>query len=200
MLDELAAEGPAVDRGLRQRSLPDTGRRPMSALMRETRMPDSAVHIPVTARACHCGLAPGAPNAAAADADPAYLVHMYDCEGWSTYRIAELTGIDRQRVTRALRRAGVRLRPRGAGRRRPVRRKDDPPDIEQLMTGLYQKARLSSRQIALLLGVPERTVRDRLRRYGVSIRTRGGRTREERRTVPAGVLGELYGRLGLTAD
>jgi hypothetical protein len=47
--------------------------------------------------------------------------------------------------------------------------------------------------------MPERTVRDRLHRYGLSIRTRGGRNREERRTVPADVLAELYGRLGMTA-
>jgi hypothetical protein len=122
-------------------------------------------------------------------------MHLYAWEGLSTYGIGELTGIDRQRVTRALRRAGVRLRPCGAGRPRPVRRSDDPPNIEQLVTDLYEKARLSSRQIGVLLGMPERTVRDRLRRYGLSIRTRGGWNREERRIV----LAELYGRLGMTA-
>jgi hypothetical protein len=52
---------------------------------------------------------------------PERLAHLYLCRGLSTYRIAELTGLDRQRVTRALRRAGVPLRPRGAGRLRPVR-------------------------------------------------------------------------------
>ena len=43
------------------------------------------------------------------------LAHLYLCEGLSTYRIAQLTHLDRQRVTRRLRRAGVPLRPRGAG-------------------------------------------------------------------------------------
>ena len=48
--------------------------------------------------------------------------------------------------------------------------------------------------------MPERTVRDRLRRYGIAVRTRGGWNREDRRTVPAEVLDDLYTRLGLTAD
>lgn len=171
----------------------------MSALMRDTRMPGFTADIPSHLYACGCGLVPGAAASAEIDIASAYLVHLYACEGLSTYQIADLTGIDRQRVTRALRRAGVRLRPRGAGRRRPIRRRDDPPDIEELVADLYEKARLSSRQIGVLLGMPERTVRDRLRRYGLRIRTRGGRSREERRTVPADVLGELYGRLGMSA-
>jgi hypothetical protein len=58
---------------------------------------------------------------------PERLAHLYLCRGLSTYGIGELTGLDRQRVTRMLRRAGVPLRPRGAGRFRPVRRTADPP-------------------------------------------------------------------------
>ena len=42
--------------------------------------------------------------------------HLYQCLGLSTYAIAERAGVDRQRVTRVLRKAGVPLRPRGAGR------------------------------------------------------------------------------------
>ena len=42
------------------------------------------------------------------------LAHLYLCLGLSTYAIAGLSGIDRQRVTRLLRRAGVPVRPRGA--------------------------------------------------------------------------------------
>jgi hypothetical protein len=102
------------------------------------------------------------------DITPVYLAHLYACEGLSTYRVAGLTGTDRQRVTRALRRAGVRLRPRGTGRRRPTRRQDDLPDIEQLVAELDETARLTSREIGVLLGMPERTVRDRLRRYGLA--------------------------------
>jgi hypothetical protein len=131
--------------------------------------------------------------------DPAWLAHLYLCRGLSTYAIGEATELDRQRVTRMLRKAGVPLRPRGAGRLRPLRR-DDPPGLRELLTGLYEAGRLGTPQIAAITGMPERTVRDRLRRYGVQIRTRGGRTREERQMVPAGILGDLYTRLGLSAD
>lgn len=132
-------------------------------------------------------------------ANLAWLAHLYRCRGLSTYAIGELTGLDRQRVTRMLRKAGVPLRPRGAGRLRPLRR-EDPPGLPQLLAGLYEAGRLGSPQIAAITGMPERTVRDRLRRYGIVVRTRGGWNREDRRMVPAEVLGELYTRLGLTAD
>jgi hypothetical protein len=118
----------------------------------------------------------------AADADeatatdewpPEWLAHLYLCRGLSTYSIGALTGLDRQRVTRALHRAGVALRPWGAGRLRPLRRAHDLPGLPQLMTELYQVARLNSQQITALTGLPERTVRERLRRYGIRTRTRG---------------------------
>jgi hypothetical protein len=127
--------------------------------------------------------------------DPAWLAHLYLCLGLSTYEIAKRTGVDRQRVTRALRAAGVPLRPRGVGRPRAERRPVDPT----LMRALYEDARLSSRQIAAIVGMPERTVRDRLRRYGITPRTRGRWNREDRTTVPAHVLEVLYTELGLTA-
>ena len=134
------------------------------------------------------------------DADPACLARLYESEGLSTYQIAALTGIDRQRITRVLHRLGVPLRPRGAGRRRPTRRPDDPPDVQQRITTLYEQQRLNSREISVLLGLPERTVRDRLRRYGVQARTRGAWTREQRRTIPAEILAYLYVELGLPAE
>jgi hypothetical protein len=131
--------------------------------------------------------------------EPGWLTHLYLCQGLSTYQIATRTGADRQRVGRALRKAGVPLRPRGAGRLRPVRRSGDPPDLRGLMRELYEEARLSSRQIATILGMPERTVRDRLHRYGINARPRGGWNREDRTTVPADVLEVLYSELGMTA-
>ncbi len=130
---------------------------------------------------------------------PEWLAHLYLCRELSTYRIAELIGLDRQRVTRALHRAGVSLRPRGAGRRRPIRRPDDPPGLPQLLADLYEITRLSSRQIAAITGLPERTVRDRLRRYGITVRNRGGWNREDRRIVAAETLRALYSQAGLTA-
>jgi hypothetical protein len=130
---------------------------------------------------------------------PERLAHLYLCRGLSTYQIGELTGLGRQRVTRALHRAGVDLRPRGAGRRRPTRRPDDSPGLPQLLAYLYETARFNSRQIAAVTGIPERTVRDRLRRYGIQARSRGRWNREDRRTVPAATLRDLYAQAGLTA-
>jgi hypothetical protein len=117
----------------------------------------------------------------------------------STYQIAGLTGLDRQRVTRALHQVGVPLRPRGAGRLRAERRTDDPPSLPQVMRELYEGARFSSAQIAAVTGLPERTVRDRLRRYGIRARSRGRWNREDRRTVPASTLRDLYEQSGMTA-
>ena len=130
---------------------------------------------------------------------PQRLAHLYLCRGLSTYRIAELTGLDRQRVTRALHRAGVPVRQRGAGRFRPIRRLSDSPGLPQLMTELYQTRKLSSREIAAITGLPERTVRERLHRYGIPARSRGGWNREDRRDVPAETLTELYQQQGMTA-
>jgi len=127
------------------------------------------------------------------------LVRLYEREGLSTRAIGARTGIERQRVTRALRKAGVAVRPRGAGRRRPVGGSAELPCTERLLRALYQDARLSSRQIGSILGMPERTVRGRLGRYGIKARTRGGWNREDRTTVPGGVLEVLYVELGMTA-
>jgi transposase len=123
--------------------------------------------------------------------------HLYLCQGLSTYRISEIVGISRQRVGRLLNRSGVPVKPRGAGRRRP-------PDAEQaaltdLMERLYQQLGLSSGLISALTGIPERTVRDRLQARGVRIRTRGRWNRQDRLTVPADTLADLYLRAGLSA-
>src|ERR1700689_2138624 len=80
-------------------------------------------------RYCHAGQdAAPAPDRP----DLARLAHLYLCRGLSTYVIGEITGLDRQRVTRILRRAGGPLRPRGAGRLRPLRR-DDPPALPRVL-------------------------------------------------------------------
>lgn len=142
----------------------------------------------------------GSGNARDAGEDAGRLAHMYRCEGLSTYRIADLTGLDRQRVTRLLRRAGVPLRPRGAGGSRPERRRDDPPDLARLLADLYVAQGLTIAQVGAVLGIPARTVRDRLRRYGIRSRTRGGWQREDRLVIPAGPLADLYRRDGLSAD
>jgi hypothetical protein len=131
---------------------------------------------------------------------PGWLAHLYECRGWSTYQIARQAGISRQRVTRMLHAAGVEVRPRGAGRGRTVSLSSANPRLPRLMRQLYEESRLSSRQISVLLSIPERTVRDRLRSYGITARTRGGWNREDRTTIPADVLGALYGELGMAAE
>jgi hypothetical protein len=157
--------------------------------------------IPVDGTPPSCRYCQADRNAAPArnGPDPARLAHLYLCQGLSTYAIGEITGLDRQRVTRMLRGAGVPLRPRGAGRLRPLRR-DDPPGLPRVLAELYEVGRLGSPQIAAITGISERAIRDRLRRYGIHVRTRGGWNREDRRLVAAEVLDDLYSRLGLTAD
>ncbi len=46
---------------------------------------------------------------------PERVGHLYACQGLSTYRVADLAGISRQRVTRMLHRAGVAVKPRVPG-------------------------------------------------------------------------------------
>jgi hypothetical protein len=159
---------------------------------------DEALALP-ECRYCRAGTIPGRSGDVQSAADPAWLRHLYLCRECSTYEIAGRTGLDRQRVTRMLRKAGVPLRPRGAGRLRALRRAGDPPDLPRLMRDLYEDAKLSSRQVSAILGMPERTVRERLRRYGITARTRGRCNREDRKTVPAEVLQALYSELGMTA-
>lgn len=125
------------------------------------------------------------------------ISHLYLCEGLSTYRIGELTGMDRQRVGRLLARLGVPVKPRGAGRRR--RAGEQQAALDRLIERLYVGSRLSSRQIAAATGVPQRTVRDRLRARGVRMRTKGRLNREDRVTVPADALAKLYLGAGLSA-
>lgn len=148
-----------------------------------------------------CPCRNGLPDLSAGDdaETAALLAHLYLCGELSTYRIASSTGLNRQRVTRLLRQAGVPLRPQGAGRRRPERRRGDPDDLPALLGELYLRRRLTTAQVQDVLGIPERTIRDRLARYGIQARTRGAWERESRRTVPPEVLRELYTEAGLTA-
>jgi hypothetical protein len=129
-----------------------------------------------------------------------WLAHLYLCAELSTYAIARLTGLDRQRVGRLLGKAGVSLRPRGAGGVRPERRPGDPAGLAGMLRCLYVDRGLTTIEIAALLGMPDRTVRDRLRRYGIPARTRGCWRREDRRVLPADLLSMLYSADGFTAD
>lgn len=147
--------------------------------------------------ACPHGVSPAGPGSLpdrCADWLPAdQVVHLYSCQQLSTYRVAQITGMDRQRVTRMLHAAGVAVKPRGSGRRRRA----DPR--EALAEDLYLHRRLTSTEISALTGVPARTVRDWLHARNVPMRTRGRLNREDRLAAPAGELIELYVRGGLSA-
>jgi hypothetical protein len=130
--------------------------------------------------------------------DLAELVsHLYLCEGLSTYRIGSVTGMDRQRVSRMLARAGVPVKPRGAGRRRPTNQ--GQAALDEIIQQLYSDSGLSSGDISAITGIPQRTVRDRLRARGVRMRTKGRLNREDRVAVPADALIRLYVNGGLSA-
>jgi hypothetical protein len=127
------------------------------------------------------------------------IAHLYACQLLSTYRIAQITGDNRQRVGRMLRQAGIAVKPRGTGRPR-TRRDDRTRQADELMADLYLRLRLSSTRIGELVGMPARAVRDRLHARGVPMRTRGRCNREDRIVIPQAELADLYVRAGLSAD
>jgi hypothetical protein len=100
----------------------------------------------------------------------AVIIALYvDC-GFSTYRIAEDVGIDRQRVARLLRKAGVALPRRGRRRRRPLRVAHATTD--EMLRTLYVDLRMPSTEIGAALCISNRLVRSRLRRAGISLRSK----------------------------
>jgi hypothetical protein len=138
-------------------------------------------------------LAAGVPRAMAAE----LTAHLYLCLGMSTYRIGQVAGINRQRVGRLLGAAGVPVKPRGAGR--PKWRDEMRVALDDLMVRLYTESGWTSAQISAATAVPDRTVRDRLHARGVRMRTRGRLNREDRMSVPAAAVAELYVAAGLSA-
>lgn len=129
---------------------------------------------------------------------PERVAHLYRCQGLSTYRIAVVVGLNRQVVTRILRRAEVPIKPRGAGRRRPRRGAGvDIPDT--FLADLYLRQRLTCAQISELTLIPARTVQDRLRAHGIRLRSRGKFNREDRLAVEPDVLAEMYLHAGLSS-
>jgi hypothetical protein len=117
----------------------------------------------------------------------------------STYKIAAITGADRQRITRLLHKAGIKVKPSGSGRRM-ARRTAEGERLDQLMARRYQDHRMPSPQIAELTGLSEYAVRSRLRARGVPIRSRGRNNREDRAVVSPDDLAALYLQAGLSAE
>jgi hypothetical protein len=116
--------------------------------------------------------------------------HLYVCLGWSTRRVADACGMSRPRLTTLLRSAGVSIAPRGAGRARP-RPAGEPENLRETLTQLYVRRRLSSTQIADLVGMSDRAVRAKLARFGIQRRTKGRYNREDRTRLRPEVLREL---------
>jgi predicted HTH domain antitoxin len=112
----------------------------------------------------------------------------------STYKIAALTGIDRQRITRLLRTTGITVKPSG---RRPARRTAEDERLDQIMARLYQVHRIPPGQIAELAGVPQYAVTSRLRARGVPIRSRG---RTDQTVAAPDDLAALYLQAEMSAD
>ncbi len=130
---------------------------------------------------------------------PERISHLYSCQMLSTYKIGKITGIDHQKVTSLLRKAGVEVKPRGTGRHK-VRRTAKDDRLDEFMSHLYSAERMPSTQIAELTGLRDDTVLARLRAKGVPIRTRGRFNREDRVSISPGELAALYLRTGLSAD
>jgi hypothetical protein len=125
--------------------------------------------------------------------------HLYLCQMLSTYKIAAITGIDRQRIAGLLHETGITVKPSGAGRRK-IRWTAEQERLDELMATLYQSQRMPSTQIAELTGVSEWAVMSRLRARGVPIRTRGRNNREDRTVVSPDDLAAFYLRADLSAD
>ncbi len=126
------------------------------------------------------------------------IVRAYQRGGLSIRQISGTLEVSRPRVTQVLRTAGMKIPPRGSGRRRPARRVTDPAGLTEQLAWLYLAQRLSSRQIAKLFSVPERRVRTRLVERGITRRPRGGGDRADRHTLNVQLVSELYNEDGLS--
>lgn len=69
-----------------------------------------------------------------------------------------------------------------------------------MLEELYLRRRLTSTQIARLVGMPERRIRERLREFGIPVRTRGQCNREDRTTLEGEALAEMYVGEQMSAD
>lgn len=120
----------------------------------------------------------------------AQVVRLYREEGLSTRRIADAVGVDRGRVCRILKREGVHVTPRGAGRKRPLRVNDSIS--ESALRYLYVNLQMSSVEIGRALGISDRFLRSRLRHWGIVSRSKGQWNRIDRDDVAREDLMRLY--------
>lgn len=125
---------------------------------------------------------------------------LYVRDGRSTYEIGATFGMDRQEVSRQLKRMGVEVAARGSGRPRQCRRIGFSASEAGRARILYLQRRLTTEEIGRQLGVSAHTVRRLLREGGVAVRTRGWANREDRVALRPASVERLYLMHGLTAD
>ena len=118
------------------------------------------------------------------------VADLYINKGYSTRRIGDDVGIDRQQVVKILREQGIQLSPRGAGRRRPL--KVDSSINAEVLRYLYVERQLSSVEIGRGLGMSDRFIRSRLKLWGIERRSRGQWNRFDRTDVDPDELEPLY--------
>jgi hypothetical protein len=117
----------------------------------------------------------------------------------SVRKIAAITGGDRPHISRLLREAGITVVASSNGRSL-TRRTAEVARLDQLMAHLYVDQRMPSTKIAELAGIPDHSVLRRLRRLGITIRTRGSNNREDRTVISEDDLLALYVQGGLSSD
>jgi hypothetical protein len=125
--------------------------------------------------------------------------HAYLCRQRSVRLIADESGLSRARVSAVVRMLGAPIAERGAGRPRPWTRVADPPDLRDLLIQWYCRERRSCTDIAAMLGVDARTVRNRLQTFGIPRRSKGSHNREDRQELDREHLRHLLIDAGLTA-
>lgn len=130
---------------------------------------------------------------------PERAAHLYTCQMLSVRKIAAITGADRLCISRLLHEAGITVVPSGTGRSR-TRRTAEAARLDQLMAHLYVDQRIPSTKIAEMAGIPDHAVLRRLRRLGITIRTRGCNNREDRTVISGDDLLALYVQGGLSSD
>lgn len=118
------------------------------------------------------------------------VVRLYVESGYSTRRISQDLGIDRQRVAKILHLEGIAVAHKGAGRKRPLR--VSSPISESALRYLYVDLRMSSVDIGRALGVSDRFLRSRMKLWGIERRTRGMWNRTDRTNVDVQDLRDLY--------
>jgi hypothetical protein len=132
----------------------------------------AGMHQSCPAGCCPHGTTQGCPSDLPDAPEVERMGHLYACQLLSTYQIGRITGNNRQRVNWVLRKAGIPVNPHGAGR--PKGGRDDRArHLDDLMTDMYLRVRLSTTQIAGLVRIPAHAVRYRLLARGVPMRCAG---------------------------